>query len=30
VLDHKRNENVVADVGRMMFAVVNKSVTAKE
>jgi len=28
VLDHKRNENVVASVGRMIFAVVDKSVTA--
>jgi len=29
VLDHKRNENVVAGVGRIIFAVVNKSVSAK-
>jgi len=29
VLHHKRNENVVVGAGRMIFALVNKSVTAK-
>ena len=29
MLDHKRNENAVAGAGWMIFAVVNKSVTAK-
>jgi len=28
-LNHKRNENAVAGIGRLNFLVINKSVTAK-